>query len=340
MAGTTPQPDTHEHFHHAPEKTVLEKNLAQGISVLERYSKQVLAGCLLLVLVIVGAVLWYRAGESRNAAAWTAFMECRAPEDFIQLADQHRNTPVGDWARLEGAKQFLQQGLARALTDRATSETALTNAKEAYQAILNNKSASNEVRQEALYGLATVLDATSDGNTKPAIDAYDALIKEFPNSPHRLWAESRANDLKTENAQAFYAWFSKQDPKPADRSGPKDIPSLKSLIPDLNIEEGDATSKAADGEQAPELPAGATMPAKAADTPAGEFPGDAPKSDEVKPESAPAPEMPAPPKSEKPADEAKAAAPKADAAPEAPKAEPAPAADAPPESPAPEAKPE
>lgn len=343
MAGTTPQPQTHEHFHHAPEPTLLERQLAQGRSALEKYSKQILAGSLVLVLVVVGAILWHRSGVSRNTAAWTAFLECRAPEDFIQLADKYPKAPVGHWARLEGAKQFLQQGLARALTDRATSESALTNAKEAYQKILNDKSVSQEIRQEALYGLATVLEATSDGDTKPAIDAYEALLKEFPNSPHRLWAESRVKDLKTENAASFYAWFSKQNPKPTDRSGPKDIPALNSLLPDLNIEGGDEATNPDNGEKAPDLPADAAMPAKESNVPAGEFPADAPKADSAKPESTPAPEMPEQAKSEKPADEVKTEAPKGEAATETPKAEPAPeapSAGTPPESPAPDSKPE
>ena len=343
MAGTTHDTSSHEHFQHAPDQTALERSLNQGMMSLGQYTRPLLIAGLILVVAAVALFFWFQAAGRRNAVAWTAFSKCQSPEDYLALAEKHPDASVGEWSRLEAAKLFLSEGLSQALVNREASDTGLKNAKSAYETLLNKKSTPPDLRQEALYGMATCLEALSDGDNKPAIDAYETLLKEFPNSPHKLWAESRVQELKAPGSEAFYAWFRKQDPKPADRPGPKDIPALDSLIPDLEIPDADNKSvtpeaPTQDGAKAPPVPAESAMPEKASSEKASSEKAGAGKAGAAKTESS-APPVPEEKKtSPAPSGEAKPAAPEAGKSSDAakkPAEEPKPAPET---KPAPEAK--
>lgn len=328
MAGTSHDSSSHEHFQHAPDQSLLEKQLNTGLTAAERYSKQILVVVLALVVVGVAYLFWQRSGKSQNSAAWTSFMECKSPEDYLAVAEKHAGSSVGEWARLEAGKLFISEGLSQSLTNREASDASLKNAQKAYETLLNKKT-SPELRQEALYGLATCLEALSDGNNKPATEAYEALLKEYPNTPHKLWAESRISELKSGNSQSFYAWFRQQNPKPADRPGPRDIPALDSLAPELNLPDVTEGTPPNASEKTLEIPAKGEMPALPA-APAPEAPAGADQ-----PAPAAKPEMPAKPAESKPAAEVKPESKPAEVKP----AETKPAAETKPDAkPAPEAK--
>jgi len=273
MAGTTQDTSSHEHFQHAPNQTALERQLNKGLSQMGQYASQILIACVVIAIVLVAIFLWRRASHSRDVAAWTAFSESRSPEDYLAIADKHSSADVGSWARLEAGKLYLQEGLSQALVNRESSDASLKKAQLAFETLLNQKTSPVESRQEALYGLATTLEALSDGDSKSALEAYESLLKEFPNSPHKLWAESRIEQLKTGDAQSFYAWFRKQNPKPADRPGPKDIPGSEAFNLDLDLPDDTSAGAPENGKQAPAAPEGAAMPDKSV-TPAAEFPAE------------------------------------------------------------------
>jgi len=70
--------------------------------------------------------------------------------------------------------------------------------------------------------LAKSTEAQSDGDTAKSIEGYAALLNQFPKSIYKAAAEERIESLKSPEAKEFYAWFHKQNPKPADLKKPKD----------------------------------------------------------------------------------------------------------------------
>lgn len=277
-----PQHPEH-HFQHDPEQTSLERFLNNALERIEPYSNQILLGFLVVTVLAVGSIIWVRGSQASTSAAWQDFVACRVPDDYAKLAEDFPGTTLAAWARLQEARGRLEDGLNVALVNRKTSDEHLQEAKKAYEALLQDRaSIPAEVHEEALYGIATTLEALSDGNNDPAVKAYEELITAYPNSQHRKWAESRVETLKTGASQEFYAWFRKQNPSPADRPLPKDFnlsPSspLDSAFPDLKLPVGpDAKSTA-----------------PAAGAPAAETPVTLPAADAVAP-AAPATETPAP----------------------------------------------
>jgi hypothetical protein len=236
MTGTTPQSSSNDHYHHGPEQTELEKGLNTALTRVEPYSNQILIGFVVVALVLLAGIFWFRSSGARHTAGWDEFIKCRAPEDFLAVADNYPGLPVGEWARLQAARQFMSEGLAQALTNRETSDERLTKAKDSFDELIHS-GRQPEVREESLYGLATCLEALSDGKDETAIDAYQQLLQEFPESQHRLWANERVAALKLKSTEGFYAWFRQQNPKPAERPKPQDVPAqpAEEGFPELNL---------------------------------------------------------------------------------------------------------
>ncbi len=306
---------------------------------IEPHTNKILGGILVAMVLAVAFVVWQRSGTASATKAWTEYYECQNVADFENFLDEYPASPATPWARLEVARQRMLEGYRTSLTNRSDSLKALRKSKEQYETLLQEE-APPEIRERGLAGLAMVNEALCDGDVKPAEAAYNKLLQEFPETYYKRWAEARLEILKKPETSAFYAWYAKQDPKPADRPAPRDgrplIPGSETLpkLEDLFNPEMMKEKKPAAGEGL-EIPAvdGKTPPAKPA-TKADEKPGDPaspcpPKAEDAKkteptppakPEAdAATPEKPAPekPAAEKPTEEPKKDAPPAEEKPAA-----------------------
>ena len=113
--------------------------------------------------------------------------------------------------------------MSNALSNREVSDTRLNEAVEAFEELLKNSKAPAKAREEALFGLGTAREVLSGSDPAPAIEAYQKLMKEFPESIHKAWVEQRILVLEKKPTQEFYAWFREQNPKPSDRQLPSDL---------------------------------------------------------------------------------------------------------------------
>ncbi|MFM9961598.1 MAG: tetratricopeptide repeat protein [Planctomycetaceae bacterium] len=176
-------------------------------------------------VAMIGGAIWYsmnRTATGRNEIAWAKYSQARSAKDFGEIADDYSNTDVGAWARLGEAERLTESGISLMFTDRKGALGELKNADEAFQKVLAKKSAASAVRERATWGLAKSTEAQCDGDTSQSIEAYQTLLKEFPNSIYKAAAQERIESLKTESAKEFYAWFHKQNPKLADTKKPMD----------------------------------------------------------------------------------------------------------------------
>ncbi len=217
-----PQGPEH-HYHHAAEKTELEKWLTAGLKKIEPYSNQILMGFIGVTVVLIAVILWSRSSVSSQKAEWEEFVENRVPDDYMNLAKKTPGTTVGAWSLLQAGRGFLQEGLRTALTNREVSDARLTESVEAFEKLLKQTNAPAAAREEALFGLATAREVLNGDDTSQAIATYQKLIEEFPESGHKAWATQRVEALQKKSTQEFYAWFRQQDPKPSDRPLPSDL---------------------------------------------------------------------------------------------------------------------
>ena len=250
-------------------------------SALERYATTIVA-CVCGALLVSAAVIWWmRQSTASSSAAWALLEDAKKVGDYDEVAETYKNTPAGDWARLLGSEMYLQSGGDDLFTDRDLANADLKRAREGFEQLLAVGGTNPMIRERAVWGMARCLESTSDGDTARAIEAYERLLKEFPETIYKPFAEDRIAALKTGGTKEFYAWFSKQNPKPADIR-PKDGAVKSDLDPfDLPPAASETNGKPKGDDATP-------PPAKSEDAAADKPASGEAKSDATKDESAPA----------------------------------------------------
>lgn len=314
-----------EHRHELAENDLevfINKLRARFAESMELNGNRIMLWTSAVLLLIAAVIFSTRSSDSANAQGWAALNGARSPEDLASVADDHQGKPVGQWARLNVGEQYVQSGLRLMFTDREAGITDLQEARDAFEAVLNEKKVSAAIRERAMFGLARVLETTSNGDMKPALDTYQKLTTEFPASPYKTIVEARVAVLEGKSTQEFYAWFSEQKPEPKDLELPKDFQgkfpeiigteTLAGETPDekMPAKEGekkaDSKNPAKPGPKlsAPDFPPvknGKKSPAKPETTPKKEpttKKADSGKPAPAKPEQKPAKAKPAPEKKE------------------------------------------
>ncbi len=235
----------------------LQVGLNRWLDRIEPYSNHILGGVVVATIVAVGLILWSRSTTAHSEEGWLEMTNARTAEQFRKIADDNPGTAAANWATLQAARISYSNGIDTALTDRKSSDESLKEAKELYSRLLASQT-EPELREESLKGLALTLESLSGSDLNEAIKAYETLVKEFPNSPFKGYAEFRIADLKKPQAGEFYAWFRKQNPKPAERPLPSDgkstldAPLKTPELPDLGQK---ADSDAKKDAPPPALPA-------------------------------------------------------------------------------------
>ena len=200
-----------------------EKARLRSQPFFERYGTTILFGIAALIIVIAVAVWWFKSQDTSDAAVWGALNAVlRSPdataEDFANIADsdQYAGTTAAKWARLLEAEARLDVGLGLMFTDREGALRELQAAREGFEALLDGPAVSPDHAMRVRFGLAKVLEITSDGDLQPAIDQYKEVAELYPETVYETIATARVEALSAPEAKEFYAWFSKQNPTPAD----------------------------------------------------------------------------------------------------------------------------
>ncbi|MGC1272173.1 MAG: tetratricopeptide repeat protein [Planctomycetaceae bacterium] len=267
----------------------------------DRFGVPLLLGLAAVLIVIAAYVWWSKRATADRGEGWDALAAAfRAPdataENFGAVADAYPDSKAAVWARLYEGEARLGTAIESLFSAKEGAIRDLTDAQEAFEAVLNQPELDDEVKVRALYGLARSLEASSDGDLKPAIDRYEQIVKEFPGSVYEDLAQERVDALSTPEAKDFYAWFSKakptlQDPllRPQDGSSPISMPGLPSggpALPTGGAPTGGAPASDNTPSEAPKPSTSATTapPAASDDQSASDAEADAAASETPAPE--------------------------------------------------------
>lgn len=228
-----------EHRHHLAEND-LEHRLGDLAEKLKPYANHILFGLLgVAVLAVIAVVVFQNAGSAERTA-WADYAACEPgnANQYIEAAELYPDSTMAQWAWVNAGEILLQNGVELMFTSRTVAVADLEKARDAFEEVLSKPGAEAEARERALNGLARTLEALSDNDTQPAIDAYTQLVNDFPESRFRRWAEYRIAELQVTPVKEFYGWFHEQNPDPADRPLPQDdphagLPGLPGLTPPL-----------------------------------------------------------------------------------------------------------
>jgi hypothetical protein len=190
---------------------------------LEQHGAKLIAAIAGVLVVAIGASVWFNARSETRSEAWTKLSAAQTVDQFGKVADEFPNTLVASWSHLRMGELNLESGVSALFTDRELALKDLEAAKKDFDQVLASPVELPEnVRERAMLGLAHCLEAQCDGETGPVVEAYQALLKRFPESVYKAQIEARIKELESPDAKQFYAWFHKQTPKPAALPRPQD----------------------------------------------------------------------------------------------------------------------
>ena len=227
----------------------------------ERYvqdhTNTLIVAAVVVVAIVIGAIYWRMSAGSADRQGWRALSDAQSTADYGTVADKYAATKVAPWARLREGEAELTSGIRLLFNDREAGRSDLKKAEEAFEKLINDKQTPEEVRERALFGLGRCresLPAKGAGAATindPAIETYERMLKQFPESVYKDIVEARIAALRLATAQDFNAWFETQNPKPADRAMPKDL-SIPPLPEDFGPGQTGKDKAAKDQKAAPE----------------------------------------------------------------------------------------
>ena len=193
-----------------------------GSDLVAKYGSQAAMAAVGLLFVVGLYVFISGKNQEEGEAAWSRFARAEDAGTFATIADDYPDHPVGIWARLAEGESYLQEALRLQTTDAKAAKAELKKAKEAFELLGKKGNLPADARIRAELCNAWLLEATCDGDTEKAISAYEGFRKNNPDSLYESYIKKRVEALKTDDAEAFYAWFPKQNPKPEDFQRPQD----------------------------------------------------------------------------------------------------------------------
>jgi hypothetical protein len=277
------------HFVHHEDEVQLAKILRDSKPWLEKYGTTVIYG-LAAVMAVAAVGVYIARRPPATAPESREMLLASTPEDYQAIADATPDSKIGIIARVRQAELLLGNAVEKLFSDREKAVEELAAATTAFERLAERKDVTGYQRERVLAGLARAAESQCDGtdeSVQAAIQAWELLLKEFPDSKlFKDLAEERVKKLSDESTKSFYAWFHSQNPKPADdlqipQDGPGAVPDIPRIsIPDLTSPMPTVPSAPVDAKEGDAKEEASDTSAPAADTPATETPAAEPKAEE------------------------------------------------------------
>lgn len=279
---------------HELQTNTLADTIGVYLQKVRPYEKSILYG-VVAIAVLAGAVLYLRTQQQAKAgSSWedyfSAMVEQR-PEALEEVARLHQGSTAALWAQQGAGDIKLAMGASLLYRDRKEAEKNLKDAEKEFLAVEQQGARYPLLLQRARYGLAQVYESLSE--VEKARDYYGKVAAAEPDSALGQLAQRRRDQIAGDEADRWFAWFERQEPKPpagmspVTGEGPKVPADLGGELPerpDLSFPASDVSKQL---KEAPAQSAPATDSKEAATKPE--------TKPEAKPEEKPAPKPEATP---------------------------------------------
>jgi hypothetical protein len=280
---------------------------------MEVHGNRLMIGVCVASLLASAVIYWVRTRRNSEAAAWRELAGALAvnrADDFYDVWNGNQGTSVGLWARVHEGESRLGNGTATLFRNLDTGIEEVKKARDAFQAVVDDRHSPPEVRERGLLGLGRALESLSEPSK--AVKVYETLLKEFKNTIYKDDAEERIAVLNKSGPE-FYAWFTKfERPKPVEKNPHDPIGDETTDEEKADLEKflKSGSKSAGDDGESPTLPDSGkpvkgpeeTAPSKAPKPDSSEE-GDAGTESKSEPESKTEPDDAAQPKPESKPDE-------------------------------------
>ncbi len=168
----------------------MTKVAGQATAFYDRYQNQILWGLVVVLLAWLPGSISLDLPRVAAESAWTTLQNAAGtPKDYVDVAIVHPNTEVANVAAcrlpLPGSIRASKPALAIERKPIATSRMPARNSRNSSPSPISIKIFANRpLRHGADF------ESISGADTEAAVKAYEALLKEFPDSIYKEHAEA------------------------------------------------------------------------------------------------------------------------------------------------------
>jgi hypothetical protein len=218
---------------HELEANELAIRLGKITEAIQPRARTVVAG--IVVIAAIALIIQYSGSTSstRQTEGWDRYAAAASSGDTFELdslGEEFKLAPVGSWARLVLADQYLSTGVRETFRDRAKANSDIDRAIENYEVVRENAS-DDLIKQRAHFGLGRAHESLS--KLGEAEQDYKAIVDGWPESALAVAAQSRLDDLALRRTREFYDWFAAQTPQAEFLS---DEPGTPGARPDFDLD--------------------------------------------------------------------------------------------------------
>jgi hypothetical protein len=199
--------DSAEEVAEEVEGNALAEGITAAVDALRPHLRAILLGLAGLFLAAIGW-MWARQEEAgRVEKSWDEYFAAVLLEDkagLAEVASRHAGSLAGQWARLIQAEDELRTGAELVFVNRDESKKNLQTAADAYAGILSGVGR-GLLAERATFGLAKANEGL--GKLDDALQGYEAVYQDYPESAVADMARQRAAALKGNTAREWYTWF-------------------------------------------------------------------------------------------------------------------------------------
>jgi len=200
---------------HELQTNKLADQIGVYLQMVRPYQKLILYG-VVTVAVLGAAVLFISSQQqARAGASWEDYFNAmveQRPEALDEVAQLHSGSPAALWARQAAGDMKLMTGASLLYQDRKEALKNLRDAEKNFSAVEQNAAVYPMLLQRARYGLAQTYESLCE--VEKARDYFKKVASAEPNSALGKLAQRRHDQMVGRDAERWFAWFEKQEPKP------------------------------------------------------------------------------------------------------------------------------
>jgi hypothetical protein len=158
-----------------------------------------------LVVVVTGLAIvssGLSMGRSESDAAWSHLETAKTPSERVEIAREYPKTPAEQWALLQAATEFYNQGFTDLPANRDAALPALRKALDLFDEVAREAPRDSPQARAAALGSARTLEARNE--LDKAIKQYEKVASSWKGTPEATEARRLAEALRRPENREFY----------------------------------------------------------------------------------------------------------------------------------------
>ena len=223
------------------ERHHLEQNELAGwvmrtVGATRRYSVLIVGAIVVVAAISIFTSVYSSSSQRTEQNAWNMYFGADSPDALKSIITRYADAPTAAYARLRIADYAFREGKELLVTDQEQARRKLTEAADEYASLVDEAKDAPIVARQAALGVGLAQESMC--NLPKAKEAYERVVRDFPETPFAMQASERLEAIETPQAKRFYDKLASYTPPPTSTDLPSRIPGLPGLPTGNNLFDG------------------------------------------------------------------------------------------------------